>query len=102
MALLTALGAGDCGSGAVLTADIKDSTMTATGERRRDGPAGESAGVTSRPNGIDRDAARSGVRRPSPNGMDRKRSPAQSNQRAERQGSQHQKRIGHRHRTAGE
>src|SRR3954471_188778 len=61
-------------------------------------PAGESA--KHQPSQRDRPRLRQARRkRPSPNEWAENRSPAQSNQRAERKRSQHQKRIGHQHRT---
>ena len=59
--------------------------------------AGESAGVLSRPNGINTRTAGPGRHQE----MSRRRSPSQSNQRAERERSAHQKRNGLGRRTPG-
>src|SRR5262245_66293204 len=76
------------------------SRLGGTGTQGR-GPSGGGVGTgTSRPNGIRRGLG-SGGRRRSPNEWAENRPPAQSNHRAEREGSGHQKRNEHRHRTPG-
>src|SRR5262249_31776001 len=84
------------GEGALRTVMTFSRIRGSKAQGRRSSGGGVGTG-TSRPNGINRDPAQGG-RRLSPNGWADNRSPAQSNQRAERGGSWHQKRNGHHHR----